>query len=65
METFSVSQFKARCLAVIERVRVTGQAVSITKKGKVVVQVVPAPPAAPGPGKAFGCMARTDWEALQ
>jgi prevent-host-death family protein len=79
VETFSVSEFKARCLALIERVRRTGETVLITKKGKPVAQVLPAPPPEPGAGTAFGCMAGTasecadiveplgaeDWEALR
>ena len=59
METFSVSQFKARCLAVIERIRRTGETIVITKKGKPVAQVSPAPPPEPRAGRAFGCMAGT------
>jgi prevent-host-death family protein len=79
VETISVSHFKARCLALIERVRRTGETVLITKKGKPVAQVLPAPPPKPTAGESFGCMAGTarecadiveplgaaDWEALK
>ncbi|MFI5309103.1 MAG: type II toxin-antitoxin system Phd/YefM family antitoxin [Polyangiales bacterium] len=37
-----ISKFKATCLAVVERVRRTGQPVVITRFGKVVAEVVPA-----------------------
>jgi prevent-host-death family protein len=79
VESLSVSKFKATCLAVIERIRRTGQGVLITKKGKPVAQVLPAPPPVRPPDSGFGCMARTleevgdivepvgmeDWEALR
>ena len=40
----AISKFKATCLAVLERVRRTGQPVLITRFGKPVAEVVP-----PGP----------------
>lgn len=53
----AISKFKATCLAVIERVRKTGQPVLITKRGEPVAQVVP-PPAAEGPRTTgYGSMA--------
>lgn len=42
METISISKFKATCLAVLERVRQTGQPVRITKFGKPIAEVAPA-----------------------
>lgn len=42
MRTISGSEFKSRCLAVIEEVHSTGQPVLITKYGKPVAQLVPA-----------------------
>jgi prevent-host-death family protein len=42
----SISKFKATCLAVLERVRRTGQPLVITKRGVPIAQVVPPPPAA-------------------
>ena len=45
-ETIAISQFKATCLAVLERVRATGQPVLVTKFGRPIAEVVPpAPPA--------------------
>jgi prevent-host-death family protein len=40
-ETLSVSDFKATCLAVLERVRRTGRPVLITKRGKPLAEVIP------------------------
>lgn len=74
----SVSEFKARCLAALERVRQTGQPLLITKRGKPIAQVIPAP-FEPAAKSAFGCMAGTmeidgdiveplpeeEWEALR
>jgi prevent-host-death family protein len=48
-ETMSVSKFKATCLAVLERVRATGQPVLVTKFGTPVAQVLPPSPPAPPP----------------
>jgi prevent-host-death family protein len=40
-ETLSVSDFKATCLAVLERVRRTGRPVLITKRGEPLAEVIP------------------------
>jgi prevent-host-death family protein len=39
--TLSVTEFKAKCLAVLERVRSTGETVIITKRGVVIAHVSP------------------------
>jgi prevent-host-death family protein len=44
MDRISVSEFKATCLAVIERVRQSGQPVLITKHGEPVAELVPPRP---------------------
>ena len=45
----SVTEFKQRCLELIRRVEATGKPVTITRRGKAVAQLDPAPaPAAPG-----------------
>ncbi|MFP3938905.1 MAG: type II toxin-antitoxin system Phd/YefM family antitoxin [Acidobacteriota bacterium] len=79
MEAVAISKFKATCLALLDRVRKTGQPILITKRGEPIAQVVPPPPPE-SPGKStFGSMADTveivgdivepvgveDWEALQ
>jgi len=49
MESMAISKFKATCLAVLERVRQTGQPLLITKRGKPVALVNPPPPDVVGP----------------
>ena len=41
MQKMAAAQFKAECLAVMDRVSQSGRAVVITKHGKPVVKVVP------------------------
>ena len=38
----AASDFKARCLALIDRVRERGEPITITKRGRVVARLVPA-----------------------
>ena len=42
MVSIQVSEFKATCLSVIERVRQTGQSILITKHGQPVAELGPA-----------------------
>lgn len=42
----SATQFKARCLALLDEVAETGQALVVTKRKRPVARVVPALPAA-------------------
>lgn len=51
MQTLSVSQFKATCLAVLQRVKRTGRPVLITRFGEPVAEVVP--PSRPAPAAAW------------
>lgn len=44
MEEIAISKFKAKCLAVLERVRRTGKPVRITRFGKPVAEIVPPSP---------------------
>lgn len=55
METIAISKFKATCLAVLERVRTTGEPVLVTRFGKPVAEVVP-PPLPPRPEKWLGSL---------
>jgi len=45
MEEIAISEFKAKCLAILERVRKTRKPIRITKRGKAVAEVVPPTPA--------------------
>ena len=75
----AISKFKATCLAVLERVRRTGQPVLITRFGKPVAEVVPPRPQ-PRSNDWLGSLSRTvsftgyiispaideeDWETLR
>ena len=79
METMAISQFKARCLAVLEKVRRTRKPLLITRFGEPVAEV--APPSSPprskewlgsmrGTGKIVGDIIApatnpSEWEALK
>jgi prevent-host-death family protein len=39
---YPAAEFKAKCLALIDRVRERGEAITITKRGRVVARLVPA-----------------------
>jgi prevent-host-death family protein len=58
METIAISEFKATCLALLERVKNTREPILITKKGTPIAQVVP-PPEPEKPRSWFGCMKGT------
>ena len=78
MDSMAVSKFKATCLAVLEKVRQTGEPVLVTKRGEPLARVMPPPVPEPKKKSAFGCMAGTaeivgdileplpeeDWEVL-
>ena len=79
MESMAISEFKATCLAVLERVRRTQKPVLITRFGQPVAEVVP-PSAPPRPKSWIGSMAgsgeilgdivspigkKRDWEAAR
>ena len=78
MQEVAISEFKAKCLGLIEQVHKTKRPIRITRFGKPVADVVPTSPAAPK-GDWLGSMAdsikivgdivspvieETDWEAL-
>ena len=46
MEEVAISEFKAKCLALLEQVRKTKKPIRITRYGKPVAEVVPAGPGA-------------------
>ena len=41
-KTLAASEFKAKCLSLIDRVRETAEPITITKRGRVVARLVPA-----------------------
>jgi prevent-host-death family protein len=78
MQEIAISKFKATCLAVLERVRKTGESVVVTRFGQPIARIVP--PAQPakriqlgggvGTGKILGDIVGpigdiSDWEAAQ
>ena len=79
MTTIAISKFKATCLAVLEKVRKTGEPVLITRYGEPVAEIVP-PSSQKRPENWLGCMRGTgkivgdivapaadeeEWEVLQ
>lgn len=44
MEEIAISEFKAKCLALVERVYRTKKPIRLTKFGKPIAEVVPPPP---------------------
>ena len=52
MEEIAISKFKATCLAVLERVRKTGQPIRVTRFGHPVAEI--KPPSPPQPPRRFG-----------
>ena len=79
MEEVAISEFKAKCLALLEQVRRTKKPIRITRFGRPVAEVVPPSPVAE-PSAWLGSMAdtmeilgdivspvieETDWEALR
>jgi prevent-host-death family protein len=58
MKEIAVSEFKAKCLGLIEEVRKTRRPIRLTRFGKPVAEVVPPSPAKPA-ARRLGCMAGT------
>lgn len=48
MKTFTSTEFKAKCLAILDEVARTGEPVTILKRGKPVAQLVPPVPRGEG-----------------
>jgi len=75
MNQVSISEFKAKCLGLIEEVHKTRQPLRITRHGKPVAEVVPAGPdrarkfvgAGVGTGTIVGDIENPiiDWEAME
>ena len=77
MEQISITKFKATCLAVLDRVQITGTPIQVTRRGAAIAEVRPVD-AAPT-SQWLGCLAGTattvgdivspatdaeDWDAL-
>ena len=52
MATFQASEFKAKCLALMDRVALTGESITITKNGKPIAELRPYRP--PRAGSLIG-----------
>lgn len=52
MQTIQASEFKAKCLALMDKVAATGEGILITKNGKLVAEL--HPPASLRPKSPFG-----------
>ena len=47
-DTISISDFKATCLAVLERIRRTGRPVLVTRRGEPIAEIMPPSPRSTG-----------------
>lgn len=58
LESMAISEFKATCLAVLERVRRTGVPIVVTRRGQPIAEVVPPSPVSAG-DSWLGAMSQT------
>jgi len=78
VEKIAISEFKARCLAILEKVRKTGKPVLVTRRGEPIAEIVPPSAihsqerwlgSAKGTGRITGDIVSPlpaeDWEALR
>jgi prevent-host-death family protein len=77
MRTISATEFKAKCLAILDEVAATGEQVTVIKRGKPVARVVPPAAGVPYPQatlrgsvKVIGdvmspVVPEDDWDALR
>jgi prevent-host-death family protein len=79
MQEIAISEFKAKCLALLDQVQKTKKPIRVTRFGKPVAEVVPASPTAGGADwigsmkdsmKILGDIVspandESDWEALR
>ena len=45
MKTIDASEFKAKCLAILDEVAQTGESITILKRGQPIAQLIPPLPA--------------------
>ncbi len=58
MKEIAISEFKAKCLGILEEVRKTRKPIRVTRFGKPVAEVVPPTPQT-STGRKLGCMIGT------
>ncbi len=58
MKEVAISEFKAKCLGILEEVRKTRKPIRVTRFGKPVAEVLPPSPEKSN-GRRLGCMAGT------
>jgi prevent-host-death family protein len=58
MKEIAISEFKAKCLGLLEEVRKTRKPIRVTRFGKPVAEVIPASPGKPE-GRRLGSMVGT------
>jgi prevent-host-death family protein len=58
MKEIAISEFKAKCLGILEDVRKTRKPIRVTRFGKPVAEVIPPSPEKPV-GRRLGCMVGT------
>jgi prevent-host-death family protein len=58
MKEVSISEFKAKCLGIMEEVRKTRKPIRVTRFGTPVAEVIPPSPPKPT-GRRLGCMVGT------
>jgi prevent-host-death family protein len=59
MKEIAISEFKAKCLGILEQVRKTRKPIRVTRFGKPVAEVVPPSPKKPEGRRRLGCMVGT------
>jgi prevent-host-death family protein len=56
MELITATEFKAKCLELMDRVNRTGERIQITKRGKVVAELCPVRNVAAERRNGYGCL---------
>ncbi len=59
MEAIAISELETTCLAILERVRKTGEPILVTHRGKPIAQIQPPPLPAPKGEGLYGRMKGT------
>ncbi|HEY3972389.1 MAG TPA: hypothetical protein VGM18_05250 [Candidatus Sulfotelmatobacter sp.] len=59
MKEIGITGFRAKCCAILERVRKTRQPIRVTRFGKIVADIIPPSPVAKSSTRRLGGMAGT------